>query len=58
MQHRLQSWQAVQILSYTFTTINDDAAAESMFRHAVSTIEGNFLFLLRMLHSMFIQKSR
>jgi hypothetical protein len=48
----------VQILSYTFTTINDDAAAESMFRHAVSTIEGNFLFLLRMLHSMFIQKSR
>ncbi|KAI0084442.1 hypothetical protein BDY19DRAFT_987498 [Irpex rosettiformis] len=30
----------VLILSYTFTTINDDAAAEAMFRRAVSTIEG------------------
>ncbi|THH32452.1 hypothetical protein EUX98_g1732 [Antrodiella citrinella] len=30
----------VSILSHTFTTINDDAAAEAMFRRAVSTIEG------------------
>ncbi|RPD64222.1 hypothetical protein L226DRAFT_460344 [Lentinus tigrinus ALCF2SS1-7] len=28
------------ILSHTFSTINDDAAAEAMFRRAVSTIEG------------------
>ncbi|KIP03001.1 hypothetical protein PHLGIDRAFT_16153 [Phlebiopsis gigantea 11061_1 CR5-6] len=30
----------VSILSHTFTTISDDAAAEAMFRRAVSTIEG------------------
>ncbi|KAI0322775.1 hypothetical protein OF83DRAFT_1091683 [Amylostereum chailletii] len=30
----------VSILSHTFTTINEDAAAEAMFRRAVSTIEG------------------
>ncbi|KAI0334570.1 hypothetical protein GY45DRAFT_1118209 [Cubamyces sp. BRFM 1775] len=30
----------VSILSHTFSTINDDAAAEAMFRRAVSTIEG------------------
>ncbi|GJE91189.1 ion transporter [Phanerochaete sordida] len=30
----------VSILSHTFTTINDDAVAEAMFRRAVSTIEG------------------
>ncbi|KAH9847576.1 hypothetical protein C2E23DRAFT_847890 [Lenzites betulinus] len=30
----------VLILSHTFSTINDDAAAEAMFRRAVSTIEG------------------
>ncbi|KAF4569698.1 hypothetical protein EYR40_008678 [Pleurotus pulmonarius] len=30
----------VQILSHTFSTINEDAAAEAMFRKAVSTIEG------------------
>ncbi|KAL4248089.1 Transient receptor potential calcium channel [Abortiporus biennis] len=30
----------VSILSNTFTTINEDAAAEAMFRRAVSTIEG------------------
>lgn len=30
----------VSILSHTFSTINDDAAAEVMFRRAVSTIEG------------------
>ncbi|KAJ7765480.1 hypothetical protein DFH07DRAFT_1015251, partial [Mycena maculata] len=29
-----------QILSNTFSTINEDAAAEAMFRKAVSTIEG------------------
>ncbi|EJF64109.1 hypothetical protein DICSQDRAFT_100749 [Dichomitus squalens LYAD-421 SS1] len=29
-----------QILSHTFSTINDDASAEAMFRRAVSTIEG------------------
>ncbi|KAI0644236.1 hypothetical protein C8Q79DRAFT_974910 [Trametes meyenii] len=28
------------ILSHTFSTINDDAAAEAMFRRAVSTVEG------------------
>ncbi|KAI0708832.1 hypothetical protein C8T65DRAFT_718427 [Cerioporus squamosus] len=30
----------VSILSHTFSTINDDAQAEAMFRRAVSTIEG------------------
>ncbi|KAI8996333.1 hypothetical protein BD414DRAFT_197116 [Trametes punicea] len=30
----------VSILSHTFSTINDDAAAEAMFRRAVSTLEG------------------
>lgn len=30
----------VAILSNTFATINADAAAESMFRKAVSTLEG------------------
>ncbi|KAI1793525.1 hypothetical protein LXA43DRAFT_971864 [Ganoderma leucocontextum] len=30
----------VLILSHTFSTINDDASAEAMFRRAVSTIEG------------------
>ncbi|CAL1715034.1 unnamed protein product [Somion occarium] len=30
----------VSILSHTFSTISDDAAAEAMFRRAVSTIEG------------------
>ncbi|KAL4268992.1 Transient receptor potential calcium channel [Pleurotus pulmonarius] len=30
----------VSILSHTFSTINEDAAAEAMFRKAVSTIEG------------------
>ncbi|KAI0372690.1 hypothetical protein BV20DRAFT_1050569 [Pilatotrama ljubarskyi] len=30
----------VSILSHTFSTINDDAAAEAMFRRAVSTVEG------------------
>ncbi|OBZ74219.1 Calcium channel YVC1 [Grifola frondosa] len=30
----------VSILSHTFSTINDDAVAEAMFRRAVSTIEG------------------
>ncbi|EEB98824.1 hypothetical protein MPER_01604, partial [Moniliophthora perniciosa FA553] len=30
----------VSILSNTFATINEDAAAEAMFRRAVSTIEG------------------
>ncbi|KAL0953781.1 hypothetical protein HGRIS_004965 [Hohenbuehelia grisea] len=37
----------VSILSNTFATINEDAAAEAMFRKAVSTIEGvkaDFLF--------------
>ncbi|GBE86440.1 predicted protein [Sparassis crispa] len=37
----------VSILSHTFSTINDDASAEAMFRRAVSTIEGvkaDFLF--------------
>lgn len=29
-----------QILSNTFSTVNEDAAAEAMFRKAVSTIEG------------------
>ncbi|KAH9983891.1 hypothetical protein BJV74DRAFT_946355 [Russula compacta] len=30
----------MQILSHTFSTISEDAAAEAMFRRAVSTIEG------------------
>lgn len=30
----------VQILSNTFASVNEDAAAEAMFRKAVSTIEG------------------
>ncbi|KAM5534661.1 hypothetical protein V8D89_011673 [Ganoderma adspersum] len=30
----------VSILSHTFSTINDDASAEAMFRRAVSTLEG------------------
>ncbi|KAJ7281492.1 receptor-activated Ca2+-permeable cation channel [Mycena rebaudengoi] len=32
--------QSTDILSNTFATINEDAAAEAMFRKAVSTIEG------------------
>ncbi|KAF7370601.1 hypothetical protein MSAN_00692800 [Mycena sanguinolenta] len=35
----------VSILSNTFATINEDAAAEAMFRKAVSTIEGSGYFL-------------
>ncbi|KAH8832989.1 hypothetical protein DL96DRAFT_1705027 [Flagelloscypha sp. PMI_526] len=61
----------VSILSNTFATINEDAAAEAMFRKAVSTIEGvkadslfsyqppvNLLALLVMLPSSYVLSPR
>ncbi|KAF8239383.1 receptor-activated Ca2+-permeable cation channel [Tricholoma matsutake] len=49
----------VSILSNTFATINEDAAAEAMFRKAVSTIEGyhSSLSVRRMLINQFSVKA-
>ncbi|KAG6844774.1 hypothetical protein H0H87_003892 [Tephrocybe sp. NHM501043] len=48
----------VSILSNTFATINEDAAAEAMFRKAVSTIEGITSFPILLLISAYERQSK